>query len=189
MSGRPVPISFGMLRCPTCQAELKPTIYEHAHLEECPSCRGHFITSSALHSIAEAELLPRSDTQRAQAAALSGDESEISPDRRTPLGCPECGSAMERLVHALDSGVWIDRCVSHGIWLDRGELERLEAFTEAASRGLVDQQRHARRHGTESSAPREGLTQKAVDVLDAADGVAVAGSVLRALLRPLDWVF
>jgi Zn-finger nucleic acid-binding protein len=42
---------------------------------------------------------------------------------------------MRRYIHAYDSGVWVDACSDHGIWLDPGELERLEAMAEAARRG------------------------------------------------------
>jgi hypothetical protein len=44
---------------------------------------------------------------------------------------------MRRYVHQYQSGVWIDACEAHGIWLDAGELEQLEAFAEASRRGGI----------------------------------------------------
>lgn len=43
---------------------------------------------------------------------------------------------MRRYVHQYASGVWVDSCEVHGVWLDRGELERLEAYAEAAAAGM-----------------------------------------------------
>jgi hypothetical protein len=39
-------------------------------------------------------------------------------------------------VHQYASGVWIDACGVHGVWLDAGELEQLEAYAEASFRGM-----------------------------------------------------
>lgn len=42
-----------------------------------------------------------------------------------PVDCPVCGVAMQKRVS--DTGIEIDYCDWHGVWLDRGELERLLA--------------------------------------------------------------
>lgn len=48
---------------------------------------------------------------------------------------------MQRLMYAYDSGVHIDSCKTHGIWLDAGELQRIEAWFEAQQRIMVDDMR------------------------------------------------
>ncbi|HEU0034840.1 MAG TPA: zf-TFIIB domain-containing protein [Kofleriaceae bacterium] len=46
---------------------------------------------------------------------------------RASLACPECASegAVRTMVAAAAGSVMVDRCASHGLWLDRGELGRL----------------------------------------------------------------
>ena len=46
-----------------------------------------------------------------------------------PLGesltCPVCAGPLKRHVFSFDSGVVVDRCRNHGLWLDDGELASL----------------------------------------------------------------
>jgi Zn-finger nucleic acid-binding protein len=45
--------------------------------------------------------------------------------------CPKCRKAMRLLNYSYDSGVIIDRCTDgHGVWLDGGEIEKIQAYTE-----------------------------------------------------------
>lgn len=44
-------------------------------------------------------------------------------DKKTELVCPKCGGSMRTYAR---NGITIDQCTTcHGIFLDRGELERL----------------------------------------------------------------
>jgi Zn-finger nucleic acid-binding protein len=50
---------------------------------------------------------------------------------RNPLNyipCVRCGKVMNRRNFARISGVIIDECGVHGIWLDSGELEKIRHF-------------------------------------------------------------
>jgi Zn-finger nucleic acid-binding protein len=42
--------------------------------------------------------------------------------------CPECSAFMQRKNFQKTSGVIIDRCRSHGTWLDADELERIAGY-------------------------------------------------------------
>jgi Zn-finger nucleic acid-binding protein len=46
---------------------------------------------------------------------------------------------MTTSTYAYESGIQIDQCSSHGIWLDAGELDRVEAWYEGNER-LVAQE-------------------------------------------------
>lgn len=50
------------------------------------------------------------------------------------VSCPRCGRYMNRENFSKISGIVIDRCGDHGVWLDSGELERIRLFI--ASGGL-----------------------------------------------------
>lgn len=47
-----------------------------------------------------------------------------------PVDCPVCGVTMQKRMS--DAGIEVDYCDWHGVWLDRGELERLLATSEGS---------------------------------------------------------
>lgn len=47
-----------------------------------------------------------------------------------PLPCAECRQTMARKNYGETSGVMIDACATHGIFLDAGELERIRRFLQ-----------------------------------------------------------
>ena len=46
--------------------------------------------------------------------------------------CPVCNERMRKLNYASVSGVLVDRCLEHGVWLDSGELQQLFEWKSAA---------------------------------------------------------
>ncbi len=52
-------------------------------------------------------------------------------DRVVYRACPACREFMTRRNHGGSSGVVVDVCRQHGIWLDHSELERLLAWVRA----------------------------------------------------------
>jgi Zn-finger nucleic acid-binding protein len=47
------------------------------------------------------------------------------------IPCPTCTKLMNRTNFAQASGVILDVCKQHGVWLDRGELQRVMGFVDA----------------------------------------------------------
>lgn len=59
-------------------------------------------------------------------------------DKTTKLTCPKCGGPMRTYAR---NGITIDQCTAcHGIFLDRGELERLIAAESSYLGGVPDGQ-------------------------------------------------
>jgi Zn-finger nucleic acid-binding protein len=56
-------------------------------------------------------------------------ENVLNPEGKRP--CPVCGSIMTTETR---NKVSIDGCAQHGIWLDRGELEKIVSGVKIASR-------------------------------------------------------
>ena len=55
------------------------------------------------------------------------------------IKCPACGKFMNRVNFGVRSGVIADQCVSHGIWLDSGELRKLFEWQKAGGELLTRQ--------------------------------------------------
>lgn len=126
-----------MMECPACGTALGTGTYEGVAVEACATCGGRFVAYDALRTILTTEANARSGQERADAISAAGTAATVAPEERPTLACPRCRSQMRRYVHQYASGVWVDACDTHGVWLDAGELERLEAYAEAVARGAI----------------------------------------------------
>ncbi len=110
--------------CPRCEVSLKIYITQDDHEEYdiCPRCSGLWLDRTEFHQA----------TRRERAYRHSKEKGEyLRGPLRDPLKyipCVRCGKAMNRKNFARISGVIIDECSSHGIWLDSGELEKIRHF-------------------------------------------------------------
>jgi Zn-finger nucleic acid-binding protein len=126
-------------------------------IERCDRCFGLFFDPGELEATlaAEGTRIFQIDYQRLSALAqeFRHDDFPIAY-----LKCPLCGTLMNRVNFGRSSGVVIDQCKNHGIWLDGGELRHLIEWTKAGGMMLkVDDEKrkqkqeadHKRRHEKE----------------------------------------
>lgn len=89
----------------------------------CPRCGGLFVTHERLQQLVDdhraAGLRPvlPSETRSAENAAAV-----------TYLPCPSCSARMNRKNFGDRSGIVVDVCKLHGVWLDHGELDGVIAY-------------------------------------------------------------
>lgn len=125
------------MECTVCRERLQPSVYEGTIVKRCPSCAGIFIQPQVLAKVANDEIVPRAEPERQAAAETASRRAATDLSRVGTRRCPQCGGVMRRFTYAFSSGVVVDGCDEHGIWLDAGELERIEAWAEAERRGMV----------------------------------------------------
>lgn len=106
--------------CPRCSAPLAHATDKGVETESCGSCGGLWLDRAGFHRV-----------QR-QALDAPAAGPYLKPGRTSPEGpylpCVRCGKLMNRKNFARVSGVLIDECAHHGVWLDAGELEHVRAF-------------------------------------------------------------
>lgn len=132
--------------CPRCGIPLRTIdlrIGGKFLMERCDQCLGLFFDPGELEALLDAtvEKVFVIDRQRLDAitdAARPGGE----PIRY--LKCPVCSKLMNRVNFGAKSGVIVDRCRDHGVWLDGGELRRLLEWVKAGGR-LLDGERREQR--------------------------------------------
>lgn len=75
----------------------------------------------------------------------------------TYIKCPVCAKLMNRVNFGTKSGVIVDRCKEHGVWLDGGELRHLFEWMKAGGK-LLQQEREEqlRKLAAEEKARRQG---------------------------------
>jgi Zn-finger nucleic acid-binding protein len=190
------------MNCPSCSRQLVADQHENVAIHTCPGCAGCFLGFNELRTVLESETSARSDVERAQALEQAGTASTTLPDTRADLQCPSCVTPMRRYVHQYSSGTWIDACEEHGIWLDAGELARLEAYAEAVRCGGIVATPHSNvglepaRITTTPDAVEEMLASRSsefddrgsvADLLLGPDGFAIAETVMSTGSEVLRW--
>jgi Zn-finger nucleic acid-binding protein len=126
------------MNCTVCRVKLKVRVYEGTLVQECPSCKGLFVEHETLARIARDEIAPRDEDERhAAAEAANGRPGPVDRSPVNSRRCSTCGKTMARYTYAFSSAVVVDGCPEHGIWLDAGEIEQVEAWAEAERRGMI----------------------------------------------------
>jgi Zn-finger nucleic acid-binding protein len=113
-------------QCPRCKAPLASRVLGDVSLVECSHCGGFWMAHEAFVRACEehdsATLVERALGERPAAQQVLDLETVHY------LKCIACGELMWRKNYGTASGVIIDVCKQHGVWLDARELERILAF-------------------------------------------------------------
>ena len=123
--------------CPRCKGALRSRSVGQTSFVECGGCAGLWLEQKDLDALCE-----NADSEGLVASAIS----ERVPTRPVDLAsgpayipCPTCKSLMTRRNFGRSSGVLIDLCRGHGVWLDHRELERILEFVRKG--GLLEARR------------------------------------------------
>ena len=123
--------------CVHCHEPLVRRQHESVEVLACERGHGLFLHADALRAAVRDRIDDRPVDEEQAAVEAQGSASveqlEASEDIRT---CPTCGVPMSKQVFAYESGVTTDVCDEHGVWLDEGELHRIEAWYEAHEKHL-----------------------------------------------------
>lgn len=127
------------MNCPNCQEPLTPMTYEGITIESCPGCEGEWLDPGELkHVVTTRDVLFDEEERRAIAAAARITPIEVDREDRD-LVCPKCGGQTDAINYGGDSGIVIDKCTTcGGIWLDAGELEKVQMLVEGWQDKLPD---------------------------------------------------
>ncbi len=129
-------------QCPDCKIPLQTvrlSLDGAFAIERCETCFGLFFDPGEIQAFLEASVAPVFEINY-QAIGHIGQErfSKDRPVRYVP--CPECGRVMNRVNFGYRSGVVMDQCKEHGVWLDNGELIHLMEWKQAGGQ-LLDEEK------------------------------------------------
>jgi Zn-finger nucleic acid-binding protein len=116
------------LTCPRCREPMQALLLGATKVRECAQCGGLWLDPETLQRLADARE-SHSDVVGVLAARLPATAG--APDVVRYIPCPSCGKLMNRVNFAHSSGIVLDVCKTHGLWLDRGELQRVLEFIDA----------------------------------------------------------
>ncbi|MFA7403901.1 MAG: zf-TFIIB domain-containing protein [Pelobacteraceae bacterium] len=113
--------------CPRCNIRLKTLdlkLNGTFLIERCDQCLGLFFDPGELEALLEATV---TNVFLIDRNGLDSINLRRQPDQYpiSYIKCPVCSQLMNRVNFGVRSGVIIDRCKAHGVWLDGGELRHL----------------------------------------------------------------
>jgi Zn-finger nucleic acid-binding protein len=117
------------LACPICDTSLERMdigLREIMIVHSCDDCDGLFLKCEDLKKTidAQGEGVTRINPKLLR-FVLDNPRHEKQVKKRFYRKCPYCDHMMDRVNYKAVSGVIIDKCHQHGVWLDAGELQQL----------------------------------------------------------------
>jgi Zn-finger nucleic acid-binding protein len=131
------------LHCPDCELVLDQLILEIANgsntgnlkISRCSNCLGIFVEREILDQILDHNVRQPSEiNHRLLNNLVESNRSQPKDWRYRP--CPVCRTLMHRKLQGQRSGVVVDSCREHGLWLDSGELRQLMEWSRAGGEKL-----------------------------------------------------
>lgn len=116
-------------KCPCCAVKLTRVMRQGFGVFHCEQCHGHLVTSKRLRAI---QCLRMTPVEELEQEVLS----ESGKDSKAILRCPECHHRMGKKVLRAPASFVLDVCDHcHTVWLDGGELARLQLTYRASQQG------------------------------------------------------
>ncbi len=130
--------------CPDCDIPLQTLdlgIDGKFYIERCDRCLGLFFDPGELEALMDKSVSNVFSIDRKRIDALVREQPGAG-EKIVYRKCPVCGVLMQRVNFAHRSGVVVDQCRAHGVWLDSGELKRLLDWKKAGGQLLHERVRH-----------------------------------------------
>jgi len=126
--------------CPSCDGTLRHLridLQPPVTVERCNGCSGLFFNPGELEYVLNAQTNPVVRVDYQQIDVLASDAPNSGEIRYRK--CPVCAERMSPHNFGGRSGVILDKCGSHGYWLDGGELRRLAEWWRVGGKHLHQQ--------------------------------------------------
>jgi Zn-finger nucleic acid-binding protein len=110
-------------------------------IHRCPVCRGLMVDNPTFEYLIERQMhLALAGKPLDASPVLEFDVQRGDPESRVQyIRCPVCLRQMSRHNYADCSGVILDRCGEHGVWLDDMELQQLLTFIATGGEELAEE--------------------------------------------------
>lgn len=152
------PTTEGERNCPQCSQLLEVVDLQvdgGLSVDQCKHCHGLFFDPGELETLIDGSVSHVYEVDFQRLANLAEEEGATNPRSVKYVRCPECGEMMNRKIYGPRSGVIVDRCYEHGIWLDGRELSLLRKWAKAGGR-IHQQERIIREEQERIAKPNHG---------------------------------
>lgn len=124
--------------CPLCDKALQTIslkLDQPVYIERCAQCFGLFFDPGEIEVLLSSTVSGVFDINRQQLSNINKDRYRKQKKIKY-VKCPVCSVLMNRVNFARRSGVIIDQCKKHGVWLDSGEITHLMEWKKAGGQLL-----------------------------------------------------
>lgn len=132
--------------CPDCAVVLKTVRVDTGAglfaVERCEGCFGLFFDVGEVKAFLDAAVSPAFTFDLREITTINEERASFSRPVRY-VRCPECGVLMNRVNYGARSGVVVDQCKDHGMWLNNGELVHLMEWKKAGGQLLAQKEKLA----------------------------------------------
>ncbi len=142
--------------CPRCGTALETLNLSTAKsylIERCRDCYGLFFDPGELDALLQDETAHVYEVDLQKMSVLIR-ESHHASHPVAYLKCPVCRQVMHRVNFGARSGVIVDKCKKHGVWLDSGELRHLLEWVKSGG-AILEKQRVEEERKEEEKKARE----------------------------------
>ena len=116
--------------CPRCGLMLRETDYEGVTVDMCDQCWGFWLDKGELEDVLESREMSFSKEER---RVFAGPKSAApAPPDEPQIPCPKCQKPMEQILSDETIQLVIDKCPTHGVWLDAGEIKAVQVAAEGS---------------------------------------------------------
>lgn len=135
------PVTTGVprgLQCPRCGGGMDTVgVGKGVEIDQCGECGAIWLDAGELLALV-ADQAPPADAPLPTMGALREHMRDKVPGEAAVKyrDCPRCREAMRRTNFGTISGVVVDECIRHGVLLDAGELQAIEAFVRIGGQAL-----------------------------------------------------
>lgn len=130
------------LDCPGCAGPMTLEFEQQVEIHRCAVCSGLWLDPGELESLL-AETRAQEDSTISE--LRDGMRSAAAPVAEVRYRkCPRCATVMDRYNYGDKSGVILDRCRTHGLFLDPGEFETIQRFIELGGHELAEKSKELR---------------------------------------------
>lgn len=129
--------------CPHCDqplATINLSVDSTFLIEHCSRCYGLFFDPGEIEALLDSTVSKVFIINYRQLANLAEERSHDNKNVRY-IKCPVCRKFMNRINFGYRSGVVVDQCKSHGIWLDSGEITHLLEWKKSGGQLLAQQKK------------------------------------------------
>ena len=162
------------MNCPNCQTDLFRVPYEGIQVLQCEQCKGHLLHRRRLDSVKRRR--EKSFEQlRAEAVADTAEAvADTDVDTSDKVPCPRCFRRMTKEFVKEPAALHIDVCEPcRLVWLDGGELARLQLAWEISPQGV--EAAELQRRLAEMSDERRAAFEENVANLPPGDSTGLSG--------------
>ena len=117
------------LNCPVCEINLETIEVEMFSFHHCTKCDGLFSSEEELEKVIEYQIKKENFSDHKMLRFIQ-DNPRDKRKKSVYHPCPICKKMMQHINYKQRSGVVLDVCEEHGIWLDGGELRQISDWCE-----------------------------------------------------------